>query len=126
MGKGKSGFGGPRKRGARQKQRANRSGKGIILDLKKRTQARELRKFKKAKATLPPGKDTDVMFTEMRKVADLLRTIFSEEDVDPYAAMSGMTLLLCEMALNDGRDRNDTLHTIGEVYDMVKHTTQKD
>jgi hypothetical protein len=117
---------GKRRGTQRRAPKRTRGGKGIILDLKKRTQARELRKLRKVKSALPPGKEADAMLTEMRKTADLLVTIFKEEDVDPYAAMSGMSLLLAEMGINDGRDRNDFLHTIGEVYDMVKATTHKD
>lgn len=109
----------------RRQQKLHRptSGKGIILDLKKRVQARQLRTQRKE--VIRSSYSTEAVTEEMRKAADLLVTVFREEDVDPYAAMTGMSLLLVEMALSDGLSKEDLLSRLDILYDEVRKVTSE-
>ena len=99
-------------------------GKGVILDLKKRTQARQLREQQKkvAQAEIP----SDEAATDaVNMTANLLVTVFQEEDINPYAAMGGRGVLLCRMAYKDGNSREEFLERMSAVYDHVVEIEKK-
>jgi len=94
-----------------------KGGKGIVLDMKKRAQAHEVRKQQKKMST--EGYSQEGATDEVHTAANLLVTVFREEDINPYAAMGGMAVLLARMAVADKSGKEHFLTQMGGVYDEI-------
>ena len=104
------------RRGVKNRGRKRRGSqrKGVILDLQKR---REVLKGSPV--------DPAVLSKEAGDVRDLLRSVFGEDETDPYAAMAGMSLLLVEMALSDGQSKTRFLQQVELLYEAVRAQLQE-
>ncbi len=113
--RGKKSFNNPPKR---RRTRPYKGGKGVMLDLKKRAQARDVREQQKKMSA--EGYTQEGATDEVNAAANLLVTVFREEDINPYAAMGGMAVLLARMAVADESGKEQFLTQMSEVYAEVE------